>query len=761
VLLRQLPYTQPDRLVTVGDRGADGMSSNVGFTTVVDWRTRSRTFESLALMRSWTPTLVVAGEAERLPAVRVSWNYFEMMGVRPVLGRGFVADDDRPDHWRVVLLSDQLWRRRFGADPSIVDRTIVMNDRQYRVVGVMPASFEPLDAARYYQRAELWAPIGYDVSTPDACRSCRHLRAFGRLKQGVTVAQAAAEMNTIREQLRREHPNDYEAGTIAVVPLADALTRAVRSALLLLLGAVGLVLLIACANVASLLLARSFTRQRELALRAVLGAGRARIVRQLLTESAVLSALGAAAGVALASIAVRAIGALAPVSLPRTEHLGIDARPLAFTAVVTVLTAVVFGLLPAWRSASGLHRNLPGSRTDVSGRSRARVALVVVDLILALVLLAGAGLMVRTMGALTHASPGFDPQRLLTLQLSLVGQAYAEDPAVAAFQDRLLEKVRALPGVEAAALASQVPLGGNDDCWGFHARGRTKINTAEDPCIERYGVTPDYLRAMVIPLRAGRFFTPDDRASSAPVIVISESTARAVWGSDDPIGAEIRIGDARQGPWRQVVGIVADTHHADVTAAPTAAMYTPESQVTDSFLVAAIRTSTQDSASLAAPVRAVVRELDPSVPVYDVATMNALVAKSSAQQMFVMRLLSGFACVAVLLAAIGLYGVVSHGVAQRTREVGLRLALGATRGDVLRLVVAQGSVVVALGVTGGVAAALLAMRYLQTLVFGVSPTDPATLAAAAAILTLVALAAHAVPIRRALRIDPASALRHE
>jgi len=761
VLLRQLPFADEDRLMTVGDATSDGMSANVGFTTVLDWRARSRMFESFALMRTWMPTLIMSGEAERVPAVRVSWNYFAMMGVRPAQGRTFTADEDRPDHWRVVLLSDGLWRRRFGADRAIVGRTIVMNDREYRVIGIMPASFEPLDAEHYYQRAELWAPIGYDASMADACRGCRHLRAFGRLARGVTPAQASAEMNAIREQLRREHPDDYDAGAIALVPLRDALTRNVRTALLVLLAAVGLVLLIACANVASLLLARALTRQRELGLRAALGAGRARIIRQLLTESAMLSGLGASAGLALAALSVRVIAALAPVSLPRMEHIGIDARVLVFTGAVAVLTAVTFGLVPAWRGASGLQGTLLGARGHVAGRSRARAALVVADLVLALVLLAGSGLMLRTMAALTHASPGFNPDRVLTLQFSLVGKAYAEDPAVAAFQDRFLEKVGALHGVEAAALGSQIPLGGNADCWGFHAKSRTNPNTADDPCIERYGATPGYLQVMGIPLRSGRFFTAEDRAGSEPVIVISESTARAVWGTADPIGAEVRIGDALHGPWRRVIGIVGDTHHEDIAAAPTPAMYTPQTQVTDSFLVAAIRTATADSTSLAAPLRAVMRDLDPAVPIYDVATMDAWLVKSSAQRLFVMRLLSGFACVAVLLAAIGLYGVVSHGVAQRTREVGVRLALGATRADILRLVLAQGIAVVVAGVVGGIGLALLAMRYLKNLVFGVSPADPVTLGAAAGLLAIVALAAHALPIRRALRIDPAAALRHE
>jgi putative ABC transport system permease protein len=318
-----------------------------------------------------------------------------------------------------------------------------------------------------------------------------------------------------------------------------------------------------------------------------------------------------------------------------------------------------------------------------------------------------------------------------------------------------------VPGVESVALAGQVPFGGNFDCWGFHARGRTKPNTADDPCIQRYGASPDYLRTIGIPVRAGRFFTDADLTTSQPVIVVSESTARAVWGTDDPIGSDVRIGSADEGPWRRVVGVVADAHHEDLTAPPTAAMYTPQTQVTDSFLVAVVKSSTTDPAALVAPVRAVLRELDPAVPVYDVATMETRLARSSAQRLFVMRLLSGFACVAVLLAAIGLYGVVAHGVAQRTREVGVRVALGARRGDILRLVLAQGAALIAVGVAGGLAAALLSTRYLGTLVFGVSPMDTPTLAAAAGLLTIVALAAHAIPIRRALRIDPAAALRHE
>ena len=764
VLLRPLPFADPDRLVTVGDRTPDGFSSNVGFATVLDWRERSRTIDTFAMMRSWLPTLVANGEAERLPAVRVSWNYFDMLGVRPALGRGFTEDDDRPDQWRVLLLSDRLWRRRFAGDPSVVGRTIVMNDREYRVIGVMPATFEPLAAERFYNAsAELWAPIGYDLTGDSSCRSCRHLRAFARLKPGLTVADATAEMNAIREQMRRELPGDYDTSTIAVVPLRDALTGNVRAALLVLLAAVAFVLLIACANVANLLLARSVTRQRELTLRAVLGAGRARLVRQLLTESFMLSAGGAIAGVLLARTAVTALATLAPVSLPRIDQMAVDGRVLAFTAGIAILTSLTFGLVPALRGgAAGAQRTLSiDSRGSVGGRARASAFLVVADLALAVVLLAGAGLMLRTVSVLMHASPGFNPERILALQFSLVGKAYAEDPAVVAFQNRTLETLRAIPGVEAAALAGQIPFGGNGDCRGFHAKGRMKANPVHDPCIERYGITPDYTRLMGIPLLAGRTFTGADTATSQPVVVISESTARTVWGSDSPIGAQVRLGDFAAGPWRTVVGVTADVHHEDLTAPPTAAMYTPQTQVTDSYLVAVVKSSTADAAGLAAQARAALRSLDASVPVYDVATLSSLVEKSAGQRLFVMRLLTGFAIVAVLLAAIGLYGLVSYGVSQRTREVGVRVALGAQRRDVLRLVLAGGFKLVAIGVAAGLATAFVTTRYLGALVFGVSPVDPPTFAAAAGLLALVALVAHWVPVRRALQINPALALRAE
>jgi putative ABC transport system permease protein len=427
-----------------------------------------------------------------------------------------------------------------------------------------------------------------------------------------------------------------------------------------------------------------------------------------------------------------------------------------------VVSGLVFGLIPALRAgAAGARATLAiDSRTSAGGRSRARSALVVADLALALVLLAGAGLMLRTAAALTRATPGFDADRVLTFQFSAGGNAYATDEQYVAYEQRVLERLRAIPGVESVALAGQIPFGGDGDCRGFHVKGRMKPNPVDDPCLERYGITPDYMRVMGIPLRAGRMINDADTTTSPPVLVVSESTARLVWGRDNPIGSEVRIGGADSGPWRTVVGVVGDVNHADLTEPPLAAFYNPQTQMPDAG-VAVLRTAHADGAAVAPAARAAMRELDPAVPVYQVETLKVLVAKSSAQRLFIMRLLIAFAAVAVLLAAIGLYGVVSYGVAQRTRELGVRIALGAQRHDVLTLVLGGGAQLVAAGVVGGLAAAALATRFLGTLVFGVSPLDPLTFAAAAALLIVVALAAHLVPVRRALRIDPASALRAE
>jgi putative ABC transport system permease protein len=499
-------------------------------------------------------------------------------------------------------------------------------------------------------------------------------------------------------------------------------------------------------------------------VRAALGAGRPRLIRQLLTESTILSLAGGALGLAIAAASVRSLATIAPVSIPRLDRVGIDAWVLGFALGVSIVTGLAFGLVPALRGSSFRLREALASATRTStgsGSTRARHLLVIGDLALALVLLTGAGLMLRSVRGLMLADPGFDATGVLTAQFSLVGEAYREDPAVVAFQNQVLERVRQLPGVEAVALAGQVPMGKNYDTWGFHIEGLMRANRSEDPEVQRYSVTPEYFRAMNIPLRRGRLLADSDVTDGQPVMVVSESVAR-LWLGADPIGRRVRIGGPAS-PWRTVVGIVGDVRHAtlDSDGREATGMYLPQTQITDSFLVLVIRTTGRAPEQLTAAARAILRELDPAVPVYEVARLDDLLAASFADRRFVMRLLGAFSLLALLLAAIGLYGVVSYSVSERTREVGLRVALGAQPADILRLVFSGGMWTVATGLGVGLCASLVLTRFLDRLLFDVRPTDP--LATATAVLTLgvVAFIAHWLPARRALRVDPAIALRQE
>jgi putative ABC transport system permease protein len=764
VLLRPLPYAAPDRMVIVGDRARSAAASdvvpNIGYTTIEDLRERNRTLESLAAMRAWGPTLVTADDAEQLRGLRVSWNFFEILRVAPGLGRSFAAADDRPDSWRVLILSDGLWRRRFGADPNVVGRRIRMNDREFEIIGVMPRDFDPLAAAPVGQRAEIWAPLGYDISLADACRSCRHLKALGRLKPAASVDEAATDLSAIRAQLARDHPGDYPEGDIAVARLADVLGAPVRPALLVLLGAVALVLLIACANVASLLLARGVARSRELALRAALGAGRRRLIAQLLAESTILSCAGGALGTALAALLIRSLEQLVPVAVPRLSSVSINFPVLAFAIALSLATGLLFGLAPAMRvSLIDLNDAFRADTRTASPSNRARQALVVADVAFAVILLAGAGLMLRTVGALVHAESGFDPSGVLTMQFSLGGRAYATPAAVVQFQDRLLQGLRQLPFIESAALAGQIPMGGDFDRRGFHIEGRIG-NPADSPEVERYSVTPDYLRVMRIPVLRGRAISAEDTASSLPVLLVSDTTARTLFAGEDPLGERVRIG-ANEGSWRTIVGIVGDVHHDELASPPKAQMYLPQAQYPDSSLVLVLRTSNGRPESLAADVRRILHELDPGVPIYQVAPLDALVAKSFEDRRFVMRVLAGFAGLALLLAGIGLYGLVAYVVAQRRREFGVRLALGARAGDVLRLVLRAAAASVGIGVLLGCFGAAFTTRSLQSMLFGVTAGDPWSFGFAIAAVAAVSVAAHVVPALRAIHVDPVIALRTE
>jgi len=762
VLLRPLPYAEPDRLALIGERGLDASAGSVGYSTFLDWRDRARAFDEMALIRSWQTTLTVNGEPERIAGLRVSANFFAMLGVRPALGRDFRRDEDTPAGWRVVLLSDGLWRRRFNADPAVVGRVLTMNDQSYTVVGVMPASFEPLISEHFYQRADMWALVGYDRSLPYACRTCQHLRAIGRVARGTSLEAARAEIDSIQRDLRQTFPTEYAPATMTLVPLKDELTNSVRPALAVLMGAVICVLLIACANVANLLLARMARRKRDLALRAALGASRARLVRQLLVESGFLALAGGALGIVGGALAVPLLTRLAPATLSRVTAAHVDGRVLAFSTLLSVATAFVFGLMPAIRASradvqGSLHGD--GRKTAHAPTSLTRRLLVAVDVALAVVLLVGAGLMIKTVGRLLGVNPGFDPDRVLTMQISMVGRAYAANEVVAAKTEEILDRLRALPGVESAAMAGQIPLGGNGDRWGFHVEGRPA--GPEDPSVERYSVTPGYFAVMRIPLRRGRLFTPADRTGAADVMVVGETTARWLWPNGDPIGQRVRIGDATKGPWRTIVGVAGDVRHNALAAPPTLQMYLPQAQVTDSFLTVVMRSTSDDSASLAGPARAAIASVVRDVPVYQIATMNDLVAKSAGPRRFVMILLEAFGIVALLMTAIGVYGVIAYSVAERTREIGIRAALGATSRDIARLVVGGGVSVMGAGLAAGLLAALATTRYLEPSLYEVPAYDPSTFAIVVVVLFAVGLAAHVEPIARAMRVSPTEALRQE
>jgi putative ABC transport system permease protein len=765
VLLRPLPYADADRLVMIGDRNPDGGSpNNLGFATYEDLRDQSRSFAALAAIRQWQPTFLADGIAESLPAMRVSANYFSMLGVRPVLGRDFLPEDDRPDSWHLLLLSDGLWRRSFGADPTVVGRVVRMNGETYRILGVLPPKGQLLVSSSFYRSAQLWAPIGYDRSLPQACRSCQHLKAVGRLAPGVTVAQGRSDLDGVRRRLAQEHPEDYPAGTMDVVPLANELTSGLRAPFFVLVGAVGFVLLIACANVANLTLARSLRRGHEMAIRGALGASRGRLMRQLFAESLVLCAAGGALGVALAGALQTALLRLAPVSLPRVGEVSFDGRVLLFAALASLASAFLSGALPAFRvSAARATASLASETRSSAGpaSARARRALTIAELGLAVVLVTGAFLMIRSMARLLDTPVGFATERVMSLALSISGDAYAEDAGVVAFQDRALDRVRSLPGVESAAFSGQIPLGGNGDSFGFHIFGHMAENPAEDPSVERYSVTPDYFRTLGIPLRRGRLLTPEDRADAVPVMLVSETAARTLFSGRDPIGERVRIGGHDEGPWRTIVGIVGDVRHTDIALGATPQMYLPQAQMTDGGLTLVVRTRTDSPESLTESIGRVIREIDPGIPIYDVASMRALVARSAAPRRFVMHLLAAFALTALALAAIGLYGVVAHSVAERTREIGIRVALGATPRDVVRLVLSGGAGMVGLGLIAGIAGALGATRFLTAILYGVGPGDPASLSAAVLVLAAVALAAHWLPARRAARVDPVTALRSE
>ena len=760
VLLQPLPYRQSNRLVALSLNDSDGAIGNTGYATFVDWQARAKSFEQMALIRSWGGTLTGQGEPENVEGLRVTPEYFKMLGVSPAFGRDFRVEENRPSTRFVVMLSHALWQRRFQADQNVVGRPIVLSGQTFTVIGVMPQGFEDLLAANYYQKAEVWAVLGYDVTQEWACRSCQHLKAFGRLKTGVELSQAKAEMNTLAAAMKQEHPTEYPVGTAAVFGLQDEFVKSIRPALYLFLIAVGALLLIACANVANLLLARATGRSREMAVRAALGAGRFRIIRQLLVESFLLAGMGAAAGLVLAIWGVDLLMALKPENLLKLQTVTMDGRVLGFAAAVSLLTGILFGLAPAWQlSKPNLQLALKANDRSVTAGGRLRGLLVVSEIALALVILIGAGLLLKSFVRLLNVSPGFEAGNLVTMMVPAAGAKYAQEESVRQFYGQVLERVSKVPGVEAAGIVSNLPLSGNGDRISFHIEEKPLLNPANAPSLERYGISPDYLRTMRIRLLRGRDFAEQDNANVPLVAMISETAARKFWPGEDPLGKSVRLG-AITNPIRTIVGIVSDVQHQGLEDAPDTQIYVPHAQWTDSFMQLAVRT-TNDPTSVVAAIRHEISAVDKDIPIYQIATMHKLLATTTAQRRFTLLLSGIFAGLSLLLAGVGIYSVIAYAVAHRTHEIGIRMALGAQMRDVLQLVLRQGMKLALAGVALGVIASLGLTHFMKSLLFGVRATDPITFAAIALLLAIVALLACWIPARRATKVDPMIALRYE
>jgi putative ABC transport system permease protein len=753
VMLRPLPYPASESLVMVFEMVPQYGRFSVAPANFIDWRQQNTVFERLATFSGGTESFVGSDGPERITMASVSWDVFDLLGVSPALGRGFRAEEDAPNQNAVMVLSHGMWQRRFGGDPNILGRTITLSGSPVAVVGVMPAGF-------YFpnREAEFWRPIA--LNPVKAPRGAHFLGVIGRLRPGITVQQANAEMKTIAERLGKQYPATNRDESAMAVELRDLIIGPIRPMLFTLLAAVAVVVLIACANVANLLLVRASVREKEIAIRAAMGAGRRRLVMQMLAESVVLALVGGAFGVLLAWLSLTPIRALSAGSIPRVAEVAVDPRVLVFALVVSLATGILFGLAPAWQASRGtLGAALKegGRSSATSGGQRVRNALLILEVALSIVLLVGATLLLRSFAKLTSIDPGFRADHVLAFRVALPQKSYPESHQHIAFFDRLLERLQHAPGVEAAGMAQSIPLRG-DYVLSFTIQGKPVAPGTESSANYR-SVSPGYFAALDIPVVRGRTFGPQDTDRSPLVAVVDQAFASRYFPNEDPIGRGIDIGNGSDG-FVQIVGVVGDVRHDALDSSPRPTMYAPFKQDTFGQMAFLVRTK-DDPALFASTARQLVRELDSTLPAFGLAPLAETLSDSLAQRRFSMLLLTVFAFVALFLAAVGLYGVVAYSVSLRTQEIGVRMAIGAEPADVLRLVLGGGMKLAVAGVLIGIVSALALARFVSTMLFSVTPFDPTSYSLTAVVLLAVSALACYVPARRAMAVDPLVALRQQ
>jgi putative ABC transport system permease protein len=755
VVFRPLPYDEPERLVQVWPvnlRTGDG--GGVPYPNFVDWRGRNSVFEQIAAYGGKSFIITGGDEAKRIRGVGVSSNLFSLLRIKSSLGRVLLPDDDRIDATPVALIGYRLWHERFGADPQVIGKTMTLDGKSFAVIGVMPPGFQ------FPEEAELWVSVAQVYSKILADRNAGSLEVIGRLKTGVGLEQAQAEMASIARQLEQEYPGANKDFSVKLIPQHELLVGNIRRTLLILFGAVGFVLLIACANVANLSLARGAARQKEIAIRVALGATRIRVIRQYLTESLSFALLGGGLGVLLALWSVSLLATSLPATMPRANEIGIDWRVLGFTCIISFLTGIIFGLAPALQGSKPdmieALKEGGGKITEGRGRNRLRSLLVVTEVALSLVLLVGAGLLIKSFWHLQQVKPGYDYENVLAIKLSLSDDKYPEKRERIAFYRQAISRIESLPGVMTAGASTLLPLSGSSSSKSFTIEGRARQSPDEFFIANNRSISPDYFRTARIPLLRGRAFTDADDADAAPVAIINETMAYRYWPAGDALSKHIRMGRTIC----EIVGVVGDVRHRWLDGDLTPEIYLPYPQEPESWLNFVVRTGA-DQKGLASALRNEFKNIDRDQPISEITTLAQLRSRSVAQPRFNTLLLGIFAVIALILAAVGIYGVISYSVTQRTHEIGIRMALGAQASDVLKLVVGKGMSLVLIGVAIGMLSSLALTRLIKALLFGVSATDPWTFVAIGLLLAFVALLACWIPARRATKVDPLVALRCE